>query len=239
MKRFLILIFLLISISGFSQKEAGIDFQVDLFTRHYWRGFVFGNTPAIEPQITLSVNRFSFNVWAAQTFNESYSEIDLIPSYSFGNYALSFLEYYNPVQDEENRYFDLSPANSRHSGEFMLSYNGAGKLPFRWMVATFMYGDGHPEEDRHMYSTYIEAGMPFTIAGADAEISVGITPWESFYADRFTMVHAGISVSDNISLGDGKSAPLRLSFMSNPGTREAWVIFSIGLNYQRSSVKPN
>ena len=235
MNRFLTLIMILMLASPgvFAQKDICVEFQVDLFTRHYWRGFVFGNTPAIEPQVTLTMNRFSFNVWAAQTFNESYSEIDLIPSYSFGNYTLSFLEYYNPVQDEQNRYFDFSKELSRHSGELMLSYNGEGKLPFRWMVTTFLYGDGHPVEGQPLYSTYLEAGKSFTIAGAEAEISLGLTPWESFYAGRFAAVHAGISLSDEIRLGEGKSAPLRLSFNTNPHTRDAWVIFSIGLNSVR------
>jgi hypothetical protein len=234
MKRLLTGLFMLAAFNVLAQKDISVEFQADIFSRHYWRGFVFGNTPAIEPQVTLSVNRFSFNLWAAQTINDSYTEIDLIPSYSFGNFTVSFLDYYNPVQDETNRFFDFSREMNRHSGELMLSYNGEGKLPLRLMAATFLYADRHIETERHMYSTYLEAALPFAMAGTEAEFSVGVSPWESFYSERFAMVHAGFTISDHIEAGAGVTLPYRLSLFANPSTSEAWVIFSFGFNRIRN-----
>lgn len=229
MKQFILIVFLLVTLYTSAQENRNVEFQVDLFNRHYWRGFVLGDSPAIEPQITLNLNRFSFNIWAAHTFNDSYSEIDLIPSFTAGNYELSFLEYFNPQPGLENRFFDFSKNGNRHSGEIMVAYNGEGKIPFRWMAATFLYGDQHQETDNHMFSTYVEIGYPFTLTGSDAEISLGLSPWESFYSDRFALVHAGFSVEDQINIGQGASISLKFSLFANPSTSEAWVIFSIGL----------
>jgi hypothetical protein len=229
MKQFILVIFLMVTLHISAQENRNVEFQVDLFNRHYWRGFVLGNSPAIEPQVTFSFNRFSFNLWAAQTFNDSYSEIDLIPSYTAGNYEISFLEYYNPLPGIENRFFNFSKDENRHSGEIMVAYNGEGKIPFRWMAATFLYGDRHQITDKHMFSTYIEIGYPFTIAGAEADISLGLSPWESFYSDRLALIHAGFSIEDQITVGQGASIPLKFSLFANPSTSEAWVIFSIGL----------
>jgi hypothetical protein len=229
MRPFLLILLLFIFGQGAAQEVQNVVFQVDLLNRHYWRGFVFGNSPAIEPQVTLNLSRFSFTIWAAQTFNDSYSEIDLIPSYTAGNYEISFLDYYNPVMGAENHFFNFSKDENRHSGEIMVAYNGEGKIPFRWMAATFLYGDRHQKTDNHMFSTYVEIGYPFTIVGAEADISLGLSPWESFYSDRLALVHAGFSVEDQINLGQGASIPLKFSLFSNPSTSEAWVIFSIGL----------
>lgn len=234
MKRLLTGFFMLTAINVLAQKDISLEFQADIFSRHYWRGFVFGNTPAIEPQITLSAGRFSLNLWAAQTINETYSEIDLIPSYSLGNFEISFLDYYNPVQDETNRFFDFSRTMNRHSGELMLTYNGEGKFPLNLMAATFLYGDRHLDTDKHMFSTYVQAGLPFSLAGSDAELSVGLSPWESFYSEQFAVVHAGLSVSDQIKAGEGVTLPYSLSLFANPSTAEAWVIFSFGFNRIRN-----
>lgn len=228
--QFFLLIILLFPINkSFAQDTKNLVFQADVFNRHYWRGFVLGDSPAIEPQVTLNLNRFSFNIWAAQTLNDSYSEIDLIPSYSFGNYVVSFLDYYNPLPGAENQYFNFSKDVNRHSGELMIDYNGEGKIPFRWMAATFMYGDRHPETDSHQFSTYLEFGYPFMLAGAESEISFGLSPWESFYSEKLAIIHAGLSINEQINLGNGASIPLKFSLLANPSTKEAWVIFSIGL----------
>ena len=111
----------------------------------------------------------------------------------------------------------------------MVAYNGEGKIPFRWMAATFLYGDRHQVTDSHMFSTFVEIGYPFTLKGSDAEISVGLSPWESIYSDRLSIVHAGFSVEDQINIGQGASIPMKFSLFANPSTSEAWVIFSIGL----------
>lgn len=225
----LLLVFRL-SIAQGTQK---IVFQADVLNRHYWRGFVFGNTPAIEPQVTLHLSDFSFNIWAAHTLDNSYSEIDLIPAFNVGNYRISLLEYYNPVPGTENRFFDFSKEGNRHSGEVMVSYNGNGNIPFRWMVATFVYGDRHLDSGKHMFSTYIQAGLPFEFAGAEIEFTAGMTPWDSYYAPELKMIHAGVTIADRMDTGLGSWVPMRFSLFANPATSEAWVIFSIGLVRER------
>lgn len=228
--RFILLIILFFNITqSFAQEKKSLIFQADLFNRHYWRGFVFGDSPAIEPQITLNSGRFGLNIWAANTFDHTYSEIDLIPSYSAGNYKISLLDYYNPIPGAENRFFDFTEEGNRHSGEIMLNYNGKGKLPLKWMVATFIYGDRHLDTRKHMFSTWMQVGYPFNILGAEAEISCGISPWESYYSKGFSFNHAGFSIQDRIVINQDASVPFRFSLNINPSSSQAWVIFSIGI----------
>jgi hypothetical protein len=229
MRLLLLSVFLFISLFSKSQVKNEVVFQAELFNRHYWRGFVFGDAPAIEPQATIRLNRFEFNIWAAHTFNDSYAEIDLIPSYTFGNYTVSLYDYYNPVPGAENRYFDFSEGGNRHSGEISIAREGTLKLPIHCMVATFFYGDRHPEHNTPMFSTYLQATYPFMFAGTNAELSFGISPWESFYSERFALVHSSFSLHDQINLREGVFIPITFSLNANPSTREAWVIFSLGI----------
>jgi hypothetical protein len=94
-----LIIFLSISAKTFCQLQLS-DAEVLVQSRHIWRGEKLGTTAAIEPSVTLSAGRFSFNVWASVTTNNSYSEVDLIPAYQFNTFQLTLLNYYNPVPGE-------------------------------------------------------------------------------------------------------------------------------------------
>lgn len=214
---------------SFAQETKSLVFQADLFNRHYWRGFVFGDSPAFEPQVTFTSGNFGFNIWAAYTFDNSYSEIDLIPSYTTGNYKISLFDYYNPVPGGKNRFFDFTEAGNRHSGEVMISYNGKGKFPFKWFLATFVYGDRHLDTRKHMFSTYFQPSYTFSLIGAVAEISVGISPWESYYSKGFAMVHTGLTIQERIMVSEEAWVPLRFALNFNPSASQAWVIFSFGI----------
>ena len=109
MKKFLFFMFLIfISLHSHSNVESKIKIDLDFYNRHYWRGFQLGSAPAIEPNITFSNQGFNFSIWAARTINSSYSEIDLIPSYNWGNYTFTLFNYYNPIAGKENTYFIFS-----------------------------------------------------------------------------------------------------------------------------------
>jgi hypothetical protein len=229
MKKWLLLLLVLYAVTTYATDVRNVTFQVDILNQHYWRGFVFGNAPAIEPQVTLGMKNFSFNFWAAQTLDNSYSEIDLIPSYSAGNFRFSLLDYYNPLPGESNRYFNFSKIDARHSGEAVVSYSGSAQLPLHILVGTFLYGDRHPVNHRHQFSTYVQASYSFFISGNAAELSAAITPWESYYSDRFDFLHAGFSVSRQIIMENGTRLPLKFSLNVNPSASRAWIIFNIGL----------
>lgn len=229
MKQALLTILLLTGFWGQAQESRGVTFQADLLSRHYWRGFAFGTSPCIEPQVTFYSGKFSFDLWAANTIDESYTEIDLIPTFTTGNFTFSLYDYYNPVPGQVNRFFDFSKDGNRHSVELTAKYNGKGKFPLSWMVGTFLLGDRHPANRDPMFSTYLQGGYPFQWCGAHLEVSAGLSPWESYYSERFALVHAGISVADRIRVGERLFIPLKMAFNTNPSRSQAYAIFSIGI----------
>lgn len=222
--------FLFINFYSISQIQIS-EAEIILQSRHIWRGNKLGNAVAIEPSFTISGGRFSFNLWAARTTNNSYSEIDLIPSYQFNHFSLTLLDYYNPVPGEINQYLNFQEGKNRHSVELNIDNYSIDKQRFKWMAGTFILGDKNEETGKPFYSTYLEFKYPFTFFGIETEPFAGLTPFKGYYADKFAIINTGISFSKEIDLKLPFTFPLSLSFISNPYSKQSFVIFAGGIAF--------
>lgn len=229
-KNFFLVLFLILTFASFGQirfSEAELIVQ----SRHVWRGEKLGTAPCVEPSVTFASGRFSFNVWAAKTLNNSYSEINLVPAIQFKHFQLTLFDYYNPVQDEKNRFFNFQEGKNRHSVELTLDNFSVEEQNLKWMIGTFLLGDQNQETGNPYFSSYIEVKYPFSIIGIETEPFLGITPFRGYYADHFALINSGISFSKDIISGRRFSIPLSLSFISNPYTRNSFVIFATGIAF--------
>ena len=137
-RSFITTLFIAISFWGVAQgnyPEAEVMFQ----SRHIWRGTKLGTAPAIEPSVTFSKGHFSLNAWASITTNNSYSEIDLIPAWQFGELSVTVLDYYNPVVGEENQFFNFQEGHNRHSLELTIDNYSGEKHRLKWLVGAFYW----------------------------------------------------------------------------------------------------
>jgi len=205
------------------------DAEVFVQSCHTWRGEKLGTAPAIEPSVTFSASRFSFNVWASVTTNNSYSEVDLVPAYQFDKFQLTLLNYYNPVRGEKNQYLNFQEGKSRHSLEITADNYGVDKQRFKWMLGTFLLGDKNEETGNPFYSTYLEFKYPFTIWKIDAEPFCGLTPFEGYYADRFAIINTGISFTKVFEVSARLSIPVALTYAYNPYQDKQLLSFGTGL----------
>lgn len=223
-------VFLFIAVTVSGQKPEA-EAEVILQSRHVWRGTQLGDAIAIEPSATVTSGRFSFNLWAAVTPNNSYSEIDLIPSYTFNHFTFTVFDYYNPVPEENNQYLNFQEGKNRHSVELSLDNYSIDKQRFKWMIGTFIFGDKNEETGKAFYSTYLELKYPFTVFGIETEPFAGLTPFRGYYADKFALINTGISLSKEIDLKLPFTFPLSLSFISNPYSKQSFVIFAGGIAF--------
>lgn len=216
MPRLLISIFLLTisfySYSQFSFSEAEIIVQ----SRHVWRGDKLGTAPAIEPSVTFSGGRLRFNAWASVTTNNSYSEVDLIPSYQFKLFSVTLLDYYNPIPGEDNYYLNFQDSLNRHSVELTIDNYTIEKQRLKWMIGTFLFGDKNEETGNPYFSTYLELKYPFTMCKIEIAPFCGLTPFKGFYADRFAVINTGISMSKSFKISSKLSLPINASYIFNP-----------------------
>lgn len=218
----------LLSVSAFSQIRFS-DAEVILQSRHIWRGQKLGTAPAIEPAFTLSSTRFSFNIWASVTTNNSYSEIDLIPSCQFNEFKLTLFDYYNPVPGESNGYLNFREGKSRHSVELGIDNYSVEKRRLKWMIGTFLLGDKNKLSGNPFYSTYIELKYSIAFWGMETQAFAGLTPFEGYYADRLAIVNAGISFGKQLKLSSKLMIPFRILIGSNPHKNNHFLAFSTGI----------
>ncbi len=231
MRRYYWLVLLLFSYVNVSGQKLEAEAEFILQSRHIWRGSQLGNAIAVEPSVTIGSGRFSFNLWAARSINNSYSEIDVIPSYRFNYFNLTLLDYYNPVQGENNSYLNFQEGKNRHSVELNIDNYSIDKQRFKWMAGTFILGDKNLETDNRFFSTYLEFKYPFTIFGIEAEPFAGLTPFRGYFANKFAVINTGISFGKELVMKLPFSIPLSLSFISNPHTKQSFVIFAGGIAF--------
>lgn len=227
---FFILLLAAVSFNSFAQLTIS-EGELMFLSRHVWRGEQLGTNISIEPSVTVSAGRFNFNVWAALTPDNSYSELDLIPSYQFNAFELSLLDYYNPIAGEKNSYLKFDKASNRHSVEVTLDNYEVEKYRLKWMAGTFILGDKNDETGRPFYSTYVEFSYPYTLWTIDLEPSLGFTPLKGYYADHFAFINTSMSFGKEIELNEHFSIPLTLSFIHNPNTSNTFVTFATGIAF--------
>jgi len=224
------ILLLIVSLHCYSQFRIS-EAEISFLSRHIWRGDKLGTAPAIEPSVTFSGGKFSFNIWAAVTTNNSYSELDLIPSYQFKEFAVTLLDYYNPVPGESNSYFNFEDSLNRHSVELTVGNYAVENRRLKWMLGTFLFGYQNKETGKPYFSTSLEVKYPFTLYTIITEPFLGLTPFEGYYADDFEVINTGVSIRRSFKLKSEFSIPLKLTYAYNPSTNQSFVIFAAGIAF--------
>lgn len=227
-KTIISLLFLTFAVSAFSQFTIS-EAEITLQSRHIWRGTRLGTAPMLEPSVTVSNKNFSFNVWAAKTLNNSYSEVDLIPSYQIGELTLSLLDYYVPEIGGDNSFLNFKEGESCHTLEFAIDNYSGEKSKLKWMVGTFFAGDKNEETGKTFFSTYVEFKYPFSFLKLEVEPFVGLTPFKGYYADKFAFVNSGLVLSKEVKLSSKLVCPLNLTYTFNPYADRHFLTFGFGL----------
>ena len=99
------------------------------------------------------------------------------------------------------------------------------------MLGTFLLGDKNERTNKAYYSTYIEFKYPFIVLSIDAEPFIGTTPFKGMYADKFAIVHTGITFSKEFDLKLPFKIPVNLSFITNPNAKKSFVTFGAGIAF--------
>jgi hypothetical protein len=247
--------------SGSAKKgKTSIDFGVDLMSRYIWRGSEFGgNTPSIQPYLTLSNGEFQLGAWGAfSTGGQNISqELDLFVSQSFlkNMFTVTLTDYFFPVEWGNYNYFKYKKNATGHIFEGNLTFNGTKGFPITVMVATNFYGgdavriQNNPQSSNFnqkagiQYSTYLELGYAFRVKDVSlnsfmgfnctsprkADSSTGYAGEQGFYGNSFGVVNLGITVKKSIPITNRYSLPISTSLITNPQSGK--VYFVVGVSF--------
>jgi len=240
-------------------KEGGIHLNIgaDLVSRYVWRGYDYGNSPAVQPNLNFSWEGLAFGAWGSYAFTDhsvqvndtltehrgNYSEIDLYLSYTYrwftimvyDNFAMDGL---NP--NKGNRYFDWNTKTTGHTLEAILSFDGTEKVPLQVLFSLFFYGEDKTKgEDglygsgnKNNYSTYFELAYTFDISPIGVELEPfigGTSSGGSWYGPYGGIINVGLFARKDIRITQSYSLPVEIALITNPQSQSAFLVFGITL----------
>ena len=234
---------------------AEINFGADLMSRYVWRGRDFGNSPAIQPNLSFSWKGLSIGAWGSYAFAKysiqvddsttidagTYSETDLYVSYTYRWFTLMMFDYFtvngfNP--NEGNHYFDYNNASTGHTFEGCISFDGGEKFPLQILASTLFYGADKDQDSSGVYgngtannySTYFEVAYKFNLKKIGVELKpfIGGIPFgSSWYGPHAGITNLGLTAKKEIPVTVQYSLPVQVSLITNPQAPCVFIVFGI------------
>jgi hypothetical protein len=234
------------------QNEKGPSYPVrfnlgaDLVSRYIWRGKDYGNSPAIQPNISFSFAGLKIGVWGSYGFvyrenSGNYSEFDPYISYTWKWFTVGVTDYFYPngiTPNDNNRYFNYDSKTTGHTFEGCLTFTGPEKFPLQVYAGTFFYGADKDKDSigvyglgtTNNYSTYFEVSYSFNVRGIGVKPFVGGIPFGSmWYGPYGGVVNAGLTISKSIKISKEYELPVYASVISNPEAQSVFLVFGISL----------
>ena len=117
----------------------------DLVSRYIWRGKDYGNSPAIQPNISFSFAGLKIGAWGSYgvIYRENtgnYSEFDPYISYTWKWFTIGVTDYFYPngiTPNNNNRYFNYNSKTTGHTFEGSLTFTGPKNSHCRYMPERF------------------------------------------------------------------------------------------------------
>ncbi|MDR2805900.1 MAG: hypothetical protein LBB85_09760 [Dysgonamonadaceae bacterium] len=216
MKKIVLTMSVLLCTMGMTAQEFSVG--ADIVSSYVWRGAYQGGGASIQPSLTFSAGGFSVGTWGSTNFSGGNKEVDITVGYDIVNLSLSITDYWWEGEGALN-YFDYENAHNYEAG---VAYTFPGVFPVRLSANTMFM---EPKKD--YFSTYLEAGFPFSVKDVNLEAAVGVTPWEGIYASQFAITNISLKASKNIRITDSFSLPVFGQFIVNPEIEDVFLVVGI------------
>ncbi len=207
-----------------TEVSAQFSLGVDYKSRYVWRGFDFGNSPSIQPELTFTAGGFEIGAWAAYATNgnPAGTEIDWFASYTFetsaGDFSLFVTDYTFP--DDPVDYF----SGDAHFVEIGASWASefSGGVGYYLSGGVFVHND----DDNSVYG---EVGLEFEVEDVALTLFGGFSPIESaaYGNSTFSFINTGISASKEVKITDFFSFDVSTSLIANPHAETMFFVFGI------------
>lgn len=204
--------------------------NVNLVSKHLWRGLHSGGTPSIEPTVSVTKGNLTVAGWGAWCYDGSYNEIDIYSIYTYKNFMVGVFDYFSPVNSTYREgFFDYSSKNTEHLVDIQFGYNGTKKWPVHFLFSSIVYGaDKLPDSRKQRFSSYLETGYSYRWTRASVDVFAGATPGNSFYAEDFAFVNVGATYHYTLFNNKPYKLPVKVSVIGNPEQEK--LHFLVGAN---------
>ncbi|MCT4673217.1 MAG: hypothetical protein N4A37_08250 [Prolixibacteraceae bacterium] len=210
-KSLFLLTLILLSTLSLKAEETTISLSGTFMNRYIWRGNDYGNSPVIQPSLTLTHGRFSVGAWGNYSLsaNTQNTEADLWMSYDLGkNTTIIVTDYYFPHEPQIHGDYFYEYA---HTLELGLSHTIKG---FTASICC---------EVNNLNTLYTEINYTHknsTIYVGGGSINMG---------ENFHFTNIGVSHTKDIRITDSYALPIIGGVTLNPYSEELYITFGFRL----------
>lgn len=201
----------------------------DVVNQYIWRGQDLGDV-SLQPTLGIAYKGLSLTAWGSVGLSDpnDTKEFDLTAAWQVGGFHIGVTDYWFNTPNE--RYFDYAAHSTSHVFEANVGYD-FGPLALNWYT-NFAGNDGVNNSGDRAYSSYLEAAVPFSMAGCQWTATVGAVPYAtSFYAEAngFAVTNVSVKATKDIRVTDSFSVPVFAGIATNPSSEKAWLLFGFTL----------
>ena len=222
---------LVVSLTTFAQEKVETTICGDVVSSYIWRGQDLGDV-SVQPTLGIGYKGLSLTAWGSVGLSDpaDTKEFDLTLGYTIGGLNIGITDYwFNVGLDMENRYFKYDAHGTNHVFESNVGYD-FGLASLQWFT-NFAGNDGANKDGKRAYSSYVEAAVPFTLAGVDWTAAAGAVPWATDYygTSGFAVTNLSLQAQKAIKITDTFSIPVFAQFVANPCSQKAYLVFGLTL----------
>ena len=223
------------SMTTFAQDAVETTISADVVSSYIWRGQDLGSA-AIQPTLGVAYKGLSLTAWGSYGLVNpaDTKEFDLTLAYTLGNLNIGVTDYwffFDDAATTENRYFMYEAHGTNHVFEANIGYD-FGVANLQWFT-NFAGNGGADKDGKRVYSSYVEATVPFKLATADWTATAGAVPFATdFYngwTSGFAVTNLSVKATKDIKVTDSFSLPVFGQIAANPCTQRAYLVFGVTL----------
>jgi len=235
-----ILLTLLLFVPGIIiAQDLNISLGADVVSRYIWRGLDVNGAVNIQPAISLTAAGFGFGFWGSyslytgSTNSEYDQEIDTWVSYDYIfedgiDIGAIITDYYYPglgIKWGNFNNYNNPNGPGAHTIEAGLSLKLPESLPLKFSGYVNVYNDAGN-------NTYFQIDYSVNIAKIPIDFFIGAAGGSKanpdyYGTENFNVINIGVKGTKSIKITDDYSLPVSVSFIINPRTEIAYLVFGL------------
>ena len=222
---------LVLSSTALAQEKIETTVSGDFVSSYIWRGQDLGSA-AVQPTLGVAYKGLSLTAWGSYglTNPDDVKEFDLTLGYSVGGFNIGLTDYWFSVGlDPDARYFKYDAHGTNHVFEATVGYD-FGPVALAWYT-NIAGNDGVNKDGKRAYSSYVEANVPFSLAGIDWKATAGVVPYATtlYGTTGFAVTNLSLRATKEIKVTDTFSVPVFGQVTGNPCSQKAYLAFGFTL----------
>ena len=222
---------LVLSSTALAQENVETTVSGDFVSSYIWRGQDLGSA-AVQPTLGVSYKGLSLTAWGSYglTNPDDVKEFDLTLGYSVGGFNIGLTDYWFSVGlDPDARYFKYDAHGTNHVFEATVGYD-FGPVALAWYT-NIAGNDGVNKDRKRAYSSYVEANVPFSLAGVDWKATAGVVPYATtlYGTTGFAVTNLSLRATKEIKVTDTFSVPVFGQVTGNPCSQKTYLVFGLTL----------